>query len=92
MPRGRGLEFIDFNQKSIERLKALNGIEVLTPESEKIFLKWCDEIRVNKRVSQYHPLVYQRAEQSNPVSDSKFAFENSRSAGFSTRCIHISQE
>lgn len=54
---GRRLEFVDFNHISIEQLKALNGMSVLTPESEKIFLKWCDEIRVNKRVSQYHPLI-----------------------------------
>lgn len=54
---GRRLEFVDFNHISIEQLKALNGMNVITPESEKIFLKWCDEIRVNKRVSQYHPLI-----------------------------------
>ncbi len=41
----------------IDQLKALNGIDVLIPESKKIFLKWCDEIKVNKRVSQYHPLI-----------------------------------
>lgn len=57
MFKGRRLEFIDFKQMSIDQLKALNGMRVLTPESEKVFLKWCDEIRVNKKVSQYHPLI-----------------------------------
>ncbi|MNO27925.1 hypothetical protein D3C76_178110 [compost metagenome] len=54
---GQRLELIDFNHMSIEQLKALNEMKVLTPESEEIFLKWCDEIRVNKRVAQYHPLI-----------------------------------
>ncbi|GFZ93888.1 hypothetical protein GCM10008018_45430 [Paenibacillus marchantiophytorum] len=64
MPRVRQLEFIDFNQKSIERLKELNGMEVLIPESREIFLKWCDEIRVNKRVTQYHPFVIDYQEET----------------------------
>jgi hypothetical protein len=44
---------------SIEELKELDSLELLTPESKVKFLDWCKNIRVPKRIDKYNPLIYE---------------------------------
>jgi hypothetical protein len=54
------LKFIDTDTLSIEELKEvkeLDSMNLLTPDSRKKFLNWCNKIRVPKRIEKYDPLI-----------------------------------
>jgi len=51
------IEFVDMSNQTNDQLNELDGMEQLTSESRKIFLKWCSKIEVAKRIGNYNPLI-----------------------------------
>lgn len=72
------LEHVDMSSQTIEQLKALNGMELLTTESKNIFLKWCNKIQVAKRIVNYNPLIvdYQNELTYRKARDEEYQFQD----------------
>ncbi|MBZ9688484.1 hypothetical protein G9F72_019325 [Clostridium estertheticum] len=51
------LKYIDTEVLSVEELKGIDSMDLLTPESKKRFLNWCSKIRVPKRIEKYDELI-----------------------------------
>jgi len=51
------IEFIDINSLSTEELKNLEGLDMFTPHSREVFVKWCGKIQVPKKNDLFHPLI-----------------------------------
>lgn len=49
-PGNQRIEFVDMSNQTSDQLNELDGMELLTSESRKIFLKWCSKIEVAKRM------------------------------------------
>ncbi|MDU5145429.1 MAG: hypothetical protein E6230_24950 [Paenibacillus dendritiformis] len=70
------LEWIDMESRANEELKQIDEMDLLTPESKKIFLKWCDHIRVPKRTGDLDPLIlkYQNEREYRKQRDEEHQF------------------
>ena len=70
------MEFIDIGSESIETMKSLSGLGMLTPRSQEDFAKWCRKIQVPKKVDPYHPLIveYQKEIEYRKIRDKEHKF------------------
>lgn len=70
------IEFINLSDKSTEELQQMEGLEILTTQSQKDFLKWCKNIQVPRKVDPYHPLIieYQKEMEYRKLRDKEHKF------------------
>ncbi|MEL7635529.1 MULTISPECIES: hypothetical protein [Sporomusa] len=74
----RKIEFIDIGNQSTEVLKSLNGMRVLTRQSQEEFVIWCKKIQVSSKVDSYHPLIleYQKEFEYRKARDKEHKFRD----------------
>jgi len=72
------MKFIDISAQSTEKLKKLDGLDVLTPRSREAFERWCGKIHVPKKVDPFHPLIieYQKEIEYRKVRDREHQFRD----------------
>lgn len=72
------VEFIDSGSMSIETMKSLEGLGMLTPRSQGDFEKWCRKIKVPKKVDPHHHLIveYQNEIEYRKVRDKEHKFRD----------------
>ncbi|MHC1762551.1 MAG: hypothetical protein AB9917_24120 [Negativicutes bacterium] len=70
------IEFLNLSEKSTEELQQMEGLEILTAQSQKDFLKWCKNIQVPRKVDPYHPLIaeYQKEMEYRKLRDKEHKF------------------
>ena len=70
------IEFLNLSDKSTEELQQMEGLEILTAQSQKDFLKWCKNIQVPRKVDPYHPLIieYQKEMEYRKLRDKEHKF------------------
>lgn len=75
------IEFLNLSDKPTEELQQMEGLDILTAQSQKDFLKWCKSIQVPRKVDPYHPLIieYQKEMEYRKLRDKEHKFrENFR--------------
>lgn len=77
--RGYGfIEIVDMRNYSIEQLKELDEIELLTPESKAKFKTWCNDLQIVKQHKYLHLLIkeYQNEVAYRKTRDEEHRFRN----------------
>jgi hypothetical protein len=72
------IELVELSSQTNEKLKEVDGLELLTTESKTIFFNWCNKIQVAKRSVNLNPLIidYQNELTYRKARDEEHQFQD----------------